>query len=77
MIRQIMSSSTNNDPMVMCEIMVVSFIMSYTIIYTMIEPLQASIKALYVGFAQNNQCLSRVFPLVYHRLHRMGPESIV
>jgi len=77
LIRQIMSSSTSNNPAAMCEILVVSFIMCYTIISTMMEPLQASIKAMYICFAHNSQSFSQVFPLVYHRLNRMGPESIV
>jgi|AntRauTorckE5430_2_1112549.scaffolds.fasta_scaffold04413_3 hypothetical protein len=68
-------SSSNTDHMIICEIMVVSFIMCYTLIYTMMEPLQASIKAVYICFAQNQQSLSQAFPLLYHRLDRLSREQ--
>lgn len=67
--------ASTSDPMAVCEIMVVSYIMCYTILHTMMEPLRASIKSLYICFAQNNQTLSQVFPLVYHRLQRISGEQ--
>jgi len=66
--------TADNDHMIICEIMVTSFIMCYTLIYTMMEPLQASIKALYICFAQNHVTLSQAFPIVYRRLQRMTNE---
>ena len=45
-----------------CEIMVVTFIMCFLILNTMMEPLRASIKAVYVSFAQHPQSLSQAFP---------------
>jgi len=68
-------ASSNTDHMIVCEIMVVSFIMCYTVIYTMMEPLQASIKAVYICFAHNQQSLSQAFPLLYHRLDRLSREQ--
>lgn len=66
--------TAQNDHMVIFEIMVTTFIMCYTLVYTMMEPLQASIKAMYICFAQNHQTLSQAFPIVYHRLNRMTNE---
>ena len=40
----------------------------------MMEPLRASIKAVYVSFAQHPQSLSQAFPLLYHRLSRISEE---
>lgn len=69
------SATPENDHMIICEIMVITFIMVYIIVYTMMEPLKASIKAVYVCFAQNHQSLSQAFPLVYHRLERISREN--
>mmetsp|Transcript_18251 Transcript_18251/g.26634 ORF Transcript_18251/g.26634 Transcript_18251/m.26634 type:complete len:97 (+) Transcript_18251:83-373(+) len=66
--------NSTNDHMVIGEIMILAFIMCYTLTYTMIEPLQASIRAVYICFAQNQQSLSQAFPLVYHRLNRMSSD---
>ncbi len=67
-------ASAGYDHLIIYEIMVTSFIMCYTLIYTMMEPLQASIKALYICFAQNHLTLSLAFPIVYNRLERMTSE---
>jgi len=55
--------------------MIAAFIFSYTLIFTVMEPLRASIKAVYVCFAQHPESLSRAFPIVYHRLHRLSTEN--
>jgi hypothetical protein len=41
------------------------------------EPLRASIKAVYVCFAQHPQSLSQAFPLIYHRLSRISQANTV
>ncbi len=55
-----------------CEIMVITYVMCYMVLSTMIEPLRASIKAVYVSYAQHPQSLSQAFPLLYHRLSRIS-----
>ena len=58
------------------ETMLISFILSYTLIFTALEPLRAAIKASYVSFAQNPRCLSQSFPLIYHRLCRLSESNV-
>jgi len=58
------------------ESMLISFILSYTLIFTALEPLRAAIKASYVSFAQNPRCLSQAFPLIYHRLCRLSESNV-
>ena len=48
--------------------------MCYLILSTLIEPLRASIKAVYVSFAQHPESFSLAFPLVFHRLSRISNE---
>jgi hypothetical protein len=60
-----------------CEIMLLSFILSYTIVFTVLEPLRASIKTVYVCFAQHPQSLSQAFPLIFHRLTRLSETNLV
>ena len=57
-----------------CKIMVVTYDMCFIILNTLMEPLRASIKAVYVSFAQHPQSLSQAFPLLYHRLNRISEE---
>lgn len=59
------------------ENMLLAFVISYTLIFTVMEPLRASIKAIYVSFAQHPRSLSQAFPLIYHRLSRLSSESNV
>ncbi len=68
------TDSDKKTDITICEIMVMTFVMCYVLIYTMMEPLRASIKAVYVCFAQNHQSLSQAFPILYHRLDRMSNE---
>lgn len=58
------------------ESMLFSFILSYTLIFTALEPLRAAIKASYVAFAQNPRCLSQAFPLIYYRLSRLSESNL-
>ena len=58
------------------EVMLISFILSYTLIFTALEPLRAAIKASYVSFAQNPRCLSQAFPLIYYRLCRLSESNV-
>jgi len=62
---------------VVCETMIISYIMCYTILFTIMEPLRASITAVYVCFAQHPQSLSQAFPLVFHRLSRISEDNNV
>lgn len=52
--------------------MIAAFVLSYTLIFTVMEPLRAAIKAVYVSFAQHPESLSRAFPIIYHRLQRLS-----
>ena len=56
--------------------MLLAFIFCYTLIFTVMEPLRASIKAVYISFAQYPQALSQSFPLIYHRLSRMSQSNL-
>jgi hypothetical protein len=56
--------------------MLLAFIFCYTLIFTVMEPLRASIKAVYVSFAQHPRALSQSYPLIYHRLSRMSQSNL-
>ena len=56
--------------------MVLAFFFCYTLIFTVMEPLRASIKAVYVCFAQHPEALSSAFPLIFHRLTRMSQSNL-
>jgi hypothetical protein len=56
--------------------MVLAFVFCYTLIFTVMEPLRASIKAVYVSFAQHPQSLSQAYPLIFHRLSRMSHSNL-
>lgn len=56
--------------------MLMAFVFCYTLIFTVMEPLRASIKAVYVSFAQYPHALSQSFPLIYHRLKRMSESNL-
>ena len=55
--------------------MIAAFVFSYTLIFTVMEPLRAAIKAVYVSFAQHPESLSRAFPIIYHRLRRLAEAN--
>ncbi|CAB9504226.1 Plasma-membrane choline transporter [Seminavis robusta] len=63
------------DPSV-AQSMILSFILCYTIIFTVLEPLRASIKACYVCFAERPRSLRQAFPLIFHRLSRMSESNL-
>ena len=54
--------------------MVLAFVLCYTLIFTVLEPLRASIKAIYVSFAQHPTSLARAYPLIYQRLRRISQD---
>lgn len=56
--------------------MILAFVFCYTLIFTVMEPLRASIKAVYVSFAQHPQSLSQAYPLIFHRLSRMSESNL-
>lgn len=56
--------------------MLIAFFFCYTLIFTVMEPLRASIKAVYVCFAQHPEALSQAFPLIFHRLSRMSRSNL-
>jgi len=56
--------------------MVLAFFFCYTLVFTALEPLRASIKAVYVCFAQHPEALSQAFPLIFHRLRRMSQSNL-
>lgn len=55
--------------------LLLSFYLSYCLLFTVMEPLRAAIKAFYVSFAQHPQSLAQAFPLIYHRLSRLADSS--
>jgi len=61
--------------MQIAENVLLSFILDYTLIFTVMEPLRAAIKAVYVSFAQHPQSLSQAFPLIFHRLSRLSESQ--
>eukprot|EP00571_Detonula_confervacea_P009632 CAMPEP_0172319088 /NCGR_PEP_ID=MMETSP1058-20130122/36761_1 /TAXON_ID=83371 /ORGANISM="Detonula confervacea, Strain CCMP 353" /LENGTH=935 /DNA_ID=CAMNT_0013034049 /DNA_START=147 /DNA_END=2950 /DNA_ORIENTATION=- len=54
------------------EILLFSYMVCYTIIFTVLEPLRSAIKAVYVCFAEHPLSLSQAFPLIYQRLSRIS-----
>lgn len=56
--------------------MILSFVLCYTIVFTVLEPLRASIKACYVCFAERPRSLRQAFPLIFHRLSRMAESNL-
>ena len=72
---EILLRDPNLNDLEVCEIMVVSYIMSYMILFTVMEPLRSGIKAVYICFAQHPQSLAQAFPLVYQRLKRMADDT--
>lgn len=69
------SSPTVSDSDVVLD-MLLAFVLCYTLIFTVMEPLRASIKAVYVSFAQHPQSLSQAYPLIFHRLSRMSESNL-
>lgn len=67
------SSSTlaDNDASLL-EVLLFSYALCYTILFTALEPLRAAIKAVYVCFAEHPSSLSQAFPLIYQRLSRIS-----
>jgi hypothetical protein len=57
--------------------MLLAFVLCYTLLFTVMEPLRASIKAIYVCFAEHPQSLSQAFPLIFHRLSRSAEANLV
>ena len=56
--------------------MLLSFVLCYTLVFTVMEPLRAAIKAVYVSFAQHPRSLSQAFPLIFHRLSRLSESNV-
>mmetsp|Transcript_10666 Transcript_10666/g.14290 ORF Transcript_10666/g.14290 Transcript_10666/m.14290 type:complete len:494 (-) Transcript_10666:578-2059(-) len=75
--RGIKGSEDHLSDAALCEMMLLVYIMCYTVMYTVMEPLRASIKAIYVCFAQHPQSLSQAFPLIFHRLSRISEANLV
>jgi len=63
--------ATNKDASLL-EVLLFSYVLCYTIIFTALEPLRAAIKAVYVCFAEHPSSLSQAFPLIYQRLSRIS-----
>lgn len=51
---------------------VLLLLLCYTLVQSVMEPLRAAVKAVYVAFAHNPHCLQHAYPLLYHRLNRMA-----
>jgi hypothetical protein len=76
LVHQRKNSSPRATDWEVAETMLLSFILSYTLLFTVMEPLRASIKAVYVSFAQNPRALSQAYPLIYHRLSRLSESQV-
>ena len=70
-------ASNNLTDATIVQNLLLTFIMSYCLIFTVLEPLRAAIKAIYVCFAQHPQSMSQAFPLIYHRLTRISEANIM
>lgn len=57
--------------------MLLAFLFCYTLLFTLMEPFRASIKAIYVSFGERPQSLSQAFPLIFHRLSRISDDNLV
>mmetsp|Transcript_2340 Transcript_2340/g.4989 ORF Transcript_2340/g.4989 Transcript_2340/m.4989 type:complete len:510 (-) Transcript_2340:253-1782(-) len=57
------------------EVLLFTYIICYTLVFTALEPLRAAIKAVYVCFAEHPMSLSQAFPLIYQRLSRISEAS--
>ena len=57
--------------------MLLAFVLCYVMLFTVMEPLRAAIKAIYVCFAQHPESLSQAFPLIFHRLTRISEANLV
>lgn len=73
-IGQSLPNSNENHTMIF-EALVVTYSMCYILVYTMMEPLQSSIRALYISFIQNEEIFNQAFPLVYSRLRRVRNQD--
>ena len=73
---EILLRDKNLNDLEVCEIMVASYIMSYIILFTIMEPLRSGVKAVYICFAQHPQSLAEAFPLVYQRLRRLSDDAL-
>ena len=73
------SSSNPGDPPItdaaLFEILLFSYILCYTLLFSALEPLRAAIKAVYVCFAEHPLSLSQAFPLIYQRLSRISEAN--
>jgi len=56
---------------------IIPYFLAYTIMLTILEPFRASVKALYVCFAQQPQPLAKPFPIIHHRLCRLSQPDFV
>ena len=69
------SSSTKTTDFQVFQDMLLAFVLCYTLIFTAMESLRASIKAVYVSFAQHPMSLSRSYPLIFQRLRRVSESN--
>jgi hypothetical protein len=69
-------SALNVSDLAIAENMLLTFVFCYTLIFTVMEPLRASIKATYVCFAEHPRGLSQAFPLIFHRLSRISEANL-
>lgn len=57
------------------EVLLFSYILCHTILLTVLEPLRAAVKTVYVCFAEYPASLRNAFPLIYQRLSRISEGS--
>lgn len=76
MMQQLKDTTHTTDKEVVVSIFL-DFILSYTLLFTAMEPIRASIKAIYISFAQHPRSFRLAYPLIYHRLNRLSETHVV
>ena len=59
-----------------CQIVSIQYIVCYLMISTLLEPLRASIQAVYVSYAQSPESMCHAFPLIFQRLRRISEGDV-
>jgi len=55
-------------------ILLICFVQTYVVLFTVLEGVRASVKAIYVCYAESPAALSQEYPTIFHRLARVVEE---
>ncbi|GBG32230.1 CTL-like protein DDB_G0269978 [Hondaea fermentalgiana] len=58
------------------EFFVASFVAGASSAAVLLEPLRASVAAIYIAFAENPKCFAKTWPIVHHRLMRTSEMAL-